>query len=129
MRISYHDLKEAEILRGEKRDRTKERTASNPKPSLNVGERVLIQHKRTRRWALSGTIIERRNRRSYLVEAENGKRYLRNRIFLRPDNLSEQRETFMPEQLSTEPEPEIKSALRRSERRCAKKKTVYFKKS
>ena len=128
-RISDHDLREAEILRGEKRERTKERTASNPKSILNVGEKVLIQHWRTRHWDLSGTIIEKRNRRSYLVEAENGKRYLRNRIFLRPDNLSEPRETFMAEQLSTEPEPEIKSALRRSERRCAKKKTVYFKKS
>ena len=130
-RISDNDLREAEIIRGEKRQQTKERTPSNPKSILNIGERVLIQHWRTRRWDLSGVIIEKRNRRSYLVEAENGKRYLRNRIFLRPDNLSEQSGTLVAEQSPTEQsptEPKIKSALRRSERTCAKKKTVYFKK-
>ena len=85
--------------------------------------------RRTKRWDLSGTVIEQRNRRSYLVEAENGKRYLRNRIFLRPDNLSDKSETSMAEpEVESSTEPEIKSALRRSERTCAKKKTVYFKK-
>ena len=128
-RISDRDLKEAEIIRGEKREQTKEKAASNPKSGLNVGEKVLIQHWRTKRWDLSGTVIEQRNRRSYLVEAENGKRYLRNRIFLRPDNLSDQSETSMAEpEVKSSTEPEIKSALRRSERTCAKKKTVYFKK-
>ena len=135
-RISDRDLKEAEIIRGEKRRQTKERTPSNPKSILSVGEKVLIQHWRTRRWDLSGVIIEKRNRRSYLIEAENGKRYLRNRKFLRPNNLPEQTGTFVAEQTPTEQspteqsptKPEIKSALRRSERTCAKRKTVYFKK-
>ena len=58
-RISDQDLKEAEIIRGEKRELTKEKTASNPKSSLNVGERVLIQHWRTKCWDLSGIIIEK----------------------------------------------------------------------
>ena len=127
-RISDHDFKEAEIIRGEERRKTKERTPSSPKSSLDIGEKVLIQHWRTRRWDLSGVIVEKRNRRSYLVEAENGKRYLRNRKFLRPDNLPEQTGTFVAEQSPTKPEPEIKPILRRSERTCAKKKTVYFKK-
>jgi hypothetical protein len=76
-------------------------------------------------------VIEKRNRRSYLVEAENGKRYLRNRKFLRPNNLPEQTGTFVAEQMPTEQsptKPEIKPILRRSERTCAKRKTVYFKK-
>jgi len=127
-RISDHDFKEAEIIRGEERRKTKERTPSSPKSSLDIGEKVLIQHWRTRRWDLSGVIIEKRNRRSYLVEAENGKRYLRNRKFLRPNNLPERTGTFVAEQSPTKPEPEIRPILRRSERTCAKKKTVYFKK-
>ena len=114
-RISDKDLKEAEIIRGEKREHTKEKTASSSKSNLNIGERVLIQHWQTKRWDLSGVIIEKRNRRSYLVKAGNGKRYLRNRIFLRPNHLSEPHETSVAEQ-SSEPELEIKSALRRSEK-------------
>ena len=125
-RISDHDLKEAEIIRGEKRENTKEKASSNPKSGLSVGQKVLIQHWQTKRWDLSGTVIEKRNSRSYWVEAENGKQYLRNRVFLRPNNLSESLEESMAEEPS--PEPELMSILRRSERKSAKKKIVYFKK-
>ena len=120
-RISDREIKEAEILRGEKRENVKEKASSNPKSNLNVGDKVLIQHWQTKRWDLSGTVIEKRNSRSYVVEAENGKRYLRNRVFLRPNNLSEPFEGHSSE-------PEIKSILRRSERNSAKKKVVYFEK-
>ena len=131
-RIPNETLEEAEILRGEKREVLKERIASCPRLGLNVGDKVLVQHWKTKRWDLAAEIIEKRSKRSYLVETENGKRYLRNRKFLRPDTLaeastSEPHETSIAEQLFPT-ETELKPILRRSERKCAKKKTVYFKK-
>ena len=136
-RISDEAVKEAEILRGEKREETKDRVdaRSSSRSGFVVGQPVLVQHWRTRRWDLSAVVLERRNLRSYLVEAENGRRYLRNRIFLRPDILAKQCETSMAEQppSAEEIEPpqealETKTILRRSERHRAKKKTVYFEK-
>ena len=139
-RISDKTLYEAEILRGERREIIKERTASCSRSDLSVDQRVLIQHWRTKRWDLSAVVLEKRNKnRSYLVEAENGKRYLRNRKFLRPDTISMTEQS--PETISmTEQSPEVnetsaeeieskpKPILRRSERTTAKKKTVYFEK-
>ena len=54
------------------------------KPHLHVGQPVIVQHVLTKRWDQRGEIVENRdNGRSYLVQM-NGRRYLRNRWFLRP---------------------------------------------
>ena len=107
---------------------------------LPVGTFVVMQDHKSKRWIHRGTIVEKINpkRNTYVVEI-NGKRYLRNRIFLRPclnqDQSSEpvqrplrgilrqnEPEQLEPEQLEPE-QPE----LRRSKRQCVlKKKKVRF---
>ena len=107
---------------------------------LPVGTFVVMQDHKSKRWIHRGTIVEKINpkRNTYVVEI-NGKRYLRNRIFLRPclnqDQSSEpvqrplrgilrqnEPEQLKPEQLEPE-QPE----LRRSKRQCVlKKKKVRF---
>ena len=53
--------------------------------SLPVGTFVAIQDRKTKRWSMRGTILEKKkNRNTYTVESVNGRRYLRNRKFLRP---------------------------------------------
>ena len=57
---------------------------SRPKPNLHVGQPVIAQHVLTKRWDQRGMITEDRDSgRSYLVQI-NGRKYLRNRRFLRP---------------------------------------------
>ena len=102
---------------------------------LPVGTFVVMQDHKSKRWIHRGTIVEKINpkRNTYVVEI-NGKRYLRNRIFLRPclnqDQSSEPVQSPLrgilrqnePEQLEPE-QPE----LRRSKRQCVlKKKKVRF---
>ena len=101
---------------------------------------VVMQDHKSKRWIHRGTIVEKINpkRNTYVVEI-NGKRYLRNRIFLRPclnqDQSSEPAQSPRrgilrqnePEQLEPEQlEPE-QPELRRSKRQCVlKKKKVRF---
>ena len=106
-RVSNENLEEAEALRGERREATKERVASCAKSELSVGDKVLVQHWRTLRWDLAAEIIEKRNSRSYVVESEYGKRYLRNRKFLKPNPLPEPREETAVERFLPETGPKL----------------------
>ena len=90
--------------------------------SLPVGTLVLIQDRKTKRWIRRGTIVEKKkNRNTYLVEA-SGRRYLRNRKFLRPC-LNQDQSSDMAE----EPEEKEQFELRRSKRHCVtQNKKVRF---
>ena len=130
-RIPDEVLRNHEILRGEAEEQTKKRfdLRSCSRSELTVGTQVVVQHHLTKRWDLAGVIIEvKSNRRSYLVQAENGARYVRNRKFLRPDNSVkiDPPSEYHPKE-EVEPVHSPKPILRRSQRQCAKKKTVYFK--
>ena len=74
--------------------RRREKVASYPEskfdlPQLEVGMVVIMQEPVSKRWKWKGTIVEKRSQRSYLIES-NGRRYLRNRRFLRPSVNQEQ---------------------------------------
>ena len=102
--------------------------------SLPVGTFVAIQDRKTKRWSMRGTILEKKkNRNTYTVESVNGRRYLRNRKFLRPclnqdfsDIKAEQPKKesdhhisdFVCDNLAEQPK---KENLRRSKRKCVKK--------
>ena len=82
------------LLRAEVERRLREvRQYQNPNkhrhelPILNPGQPVFIQHPHTKRWTDHGTIISfGQNSREYIVEYNrNGKHYIRNRRFLKPD--------------------------------------------
>ena len=66
----------------------KRSNAKKLSPNLSIlapGQRVRIQHPKTKRWTLLGHVNDvRPNSRSYHVELDNGTVYLRNRRFLRP---------------------------------------------
>ena len=87
-----------------------------------MGTLVLIQDRKTKRWIRRGTIVEKKkNRNTYLVEA-SGRRYLRNRKFLRPC-LNQDQSSDMAE----EPEEKEQFELRRSKRQCVtQNKKVQF---
>ena len=85
-RIPEHIMANHEYQR--KRNTDKKRAHANkssrPKPQMHTGQHVIAQHLLTKRWDLRGVIIESRDGgRSYVV-LMNGRRYLRNRRFLRP---------------------------------------------
>ena len=86
---AYRRLSDEEIEFHENRRREEVRDAAKKHsrrslPPLEVGQLVLIQHPITNRWSSRGTIVEIRDRgRSYYIDID-GKRYLRNRRFLRP---------------------------------------------
>ena len=86
---AYRRLSDEEIEFHENRRREEVRDAAKKHsrrslPPLEVGQLVLIQHPITNRWISRGTIVEIRDRgRSYYIDID-GKRYLRNRRFLRP---------------------------------------------
>ena len=85
-RIPDHIVAEHEAQRRRKTDKLRVHAdrPSRPKPHLRVGQPVIAQHVLTKRWDQRGTITENRdNGRSYLVQM-NGRKYLRNRRFLRP---------------------------------------------
>ena len=45
--------------------------------SLPVGTFVAIQDRKTKRWSMRGTILEKKkNQNTYIVESVNGRRYL-----------------------------------------------------
>ena len=107
--------------------------------SLPVGTLVVIQDRKTKRWSIRGTVLEKKkNRNTYTVEAVSGRRYLRNRKFLRPC-LNQDISDIMAEQ-PEEPQDICESSdimaeqpkqpeLRRSKRQCVKKDLkVRFKK-
>merc|ERR1712235_10563 len=98
---------------------------------LPVGTFVVMQDHKSKRWIHRGTIVEKNinpKRNTYVVEI-NGKRYLRNRIFLRP--CLNQDQSSEPVQsphrgILRQNEPE-QPEIRQSKRQCVlKKKKVRF---
>ena len=94
--------------------------------SLPVGTLVVIQDRKTKRWSIRGTVLEKKkNRNTYTVEANGGRRYLRNRKFLRPclnqDFDDSYGHTMAPYESNDMAEQPKKEELRRSKRQCVKK--------
>ena len=91
---------------------------------LADGAHVVVQDPKSKRWTRHGIVLERRNNgRSYFIEM-NGKRFLRNRRFLRPClNQRDSEET----DVSPSETFDFKPILRRSERLNTKGKKVNFK--
>ena len=123
-------MRDHESKRGQMMEKIKENADSGKRTNfeLVVGTRVVIQHPKTKRWTTNGVVLEMKsNRRTYVIEKENGKRSLRNRKFLRP-SLNQEKdivsENDQEETVIEQPKP----IIRRSERHCGKKKVVYFKK-
>ena len=103
----------------------------------------MFQDRKTRRWTHRGVIVQKKQRNTYVVEA-NGRTYLRNRKFLRPclnqdiDDKAEQPEEsglerghnapIVTDQPSESIKPEqAEQPLRRSKRHCVRKaKKVRF---
>ena len=104
------------ILRAEVERRLRQvRQHQDPKkhhqelPILDPGQPVFVQHPQSKRWTDQGTIIGfGQNCREYVVEFKrNGKRYVRNRHFLKPD-LSVRRQLPAPEpSAQTPPTPVV----------------------
>ena len=85
-RIPEHVIANHESQRRRRTDKKRihANKSSRPKPPMQTGQHVIAQHLLSKRWDLRGEIIESRDGgRSYLV-LMNGRRYLRNRRFLRP---------------------------------------------
>ena len=78
-------LKHHENLRGMRQAKEKERTdkSSRTLEQLSLGQTVLVQDHKTKQWSHEATIVEKRSRRSYLVEMD-GRQHLRNRRFIKP---------------------------------------------
>jgi hypothetical protein len=56
---------------------------TRPLPALRVGDNVVIQHHRSKRWTTPGVIVEVGAFRDYLVKTPAGRLFRRNRRFLR----------------------------------------------
>ena len=78
-------LKHHENLRGMRQAKERDRTdkSSRTLEQLSLGQTVLVQDHKTKQWSHEATIVEKRSRRSYLVEMD-GRQHLRNRRFIRP---------------------------------------------
>ena len=85
MRVSDSKFKEHEARRGHRLRYEKNRVnqSSHTLEPFQPGKTVLVQDPKTSRWSIEATIISRRNKRSYIVEAD-GRKFLRNRRFIRP---------------------------------------------
>ena len=84
-RVNDAKLKHHENLRGMRQAKEKERTDKPSKTleQLSLGQTVLVQDHKTKQWSHEATIVEKRSRRSYLVEMD-GRQHLRNRQFIKP---------------------------------------------
>ena len=51
--------------------------------SLQVDDKVVVQHEETKRWNRKGIIIKKGDHRKYLIKLDNGRRIWRNRRFIR----------------------------------------------
>jgi virulence-associated protein VagC len=52
--------------------------------ALAAGSKVWIQNPISKKWDSAGTVLEKKSKRSYDVEDDEGATYRRNRRFLRP---------------------------------------------
>jgi hypothetical protein len=70
----------------EERDRRNRVVKPFQHPLLHPGQKVRMQNPATKRWTMTGTIIDFGiNEREYQVKADNGRLYRRNRKFLKPE--------------------------------------------
>ena len=84
-RITEEEFSEHEARRGKrmKKDKGNADKASRSLEPLRPGDIVYVQDPKSSRWDSTARITEKRSRRSYIIEAD-GRKYLKNRKFLRP---------------------------------------------
>ena len=82
-RITEAELSAHEARRGRRMDKEKTYKASRSLTPMKEGDIVYVQDPKTSRWDSTAKIIEKRSRRSYFIETD-GRRYLKNRRFLKP---------------------------------------------
>ena len=79
-------LKESVREREERRKKYAEKTGGKKRKSknFNIGDKVMIQNEKNKRWEKKGKISKVRNRgRSYYITTKDGSEYLRNKRFLK----------------------------------------------
>ena len=98
--ITDKKFSEHEAQREEKMEKGKTAAdqASRPLKPMKPGDTVYVQDPKSSRWNSTAKIVEKRSQRSYTIEA-GGRRYLRNRKFLKP---CPEPETSAPEDLGSE---------------------------
>ena len=57
--------------------------STHPLPALHIGDSVVIQHHKSKRWSTPGVIVEVGAFRDYLIKTPAGRLFRRNRRFLR----------------------------------------------
>ncbi len=91
-----------------------EDSANDTEPEFLPGQRVIIQDPHTKKWTLKGTIINMTDtKRSYLIDFDDGRRAIRNRIYVRLSrerNVQGQTEKEVPRQSSQGEGEQDKSA-------------------
>ena len=98
---------------------TVETRSGTPLKPLKSGQRVLVQNPISKSWDEKGIIIEvRPDGRSYEVNMDSGKSFVRNRAFLRPISDSP---LHQDSQLSNSPPDSDEPATLRRSSRLAKK--------
>jgi hypothetical protein len=129
-KIPDHEIRDKESKKGRMIEKIKENADYGKRNNFELveGTKVVIQHPKSKRWTINGIVLERKsNGRSYIIETENGKRFLRNRKFLRP-SLNQEIDITSERDYEESTGEQPKSILRRSQRHSKKKKVVYFKK-
>ena len=129
-KIPDHVIHDKESKRGRMIEKVKENANSGKRNNYELveGTQVVIQDPKTKRWTINGVVLERKSKkRSYVIETEKGKRFLRNRKFLRR-SLNQEIDITIERDYEESTAEQPKSILRRSQRHSKKKKVVYFKK-
>ena len=121
-RITDSKFSEHETRREEKMEKGKTTAdqASRPLKPMKPGDTVYVQDPKSSRWDSTAKIVEKRSRRSYTIEA-GGRRYLRNRKFLKPCPEPETEES-----VSEQSKPEQSDQGRRYPKRSGILKRVHF---
>ena len=98
---------------------TVETRSGIPLKPFTSGQRVLVQNPISKSWDEKGIIIEvRPDGRSYEVNMDSGKSFVRNRAFLRPISDSPLHQDFQPS--NSPPDSDEPATLRRSSRLAKK---------
>ena len=98
---------------------TMETQSGTPLKTLNSGQRVLVQNPISKSWDKKGIVLDvRPDGRSYEVNIDSGKFFVRNRAFLRPISDSP---LHQDSQLSNSPPDSDEPATLRRSSRLAKK--------
>jgi hypothetical protein len=87
-RISDSAFLDAEERREEEMDQVKGKAKKAVLPPFKIGEKVRVQDPKSKQWNSFAIITDiRRNKRSYVIEFDNGRTSIRNRRFLRKANI------------------------------------------